>query len=87
MEPCRQRRQRAKLQKVGDRYLACARNTKACIAYFRYARNPRFIFIKLAGTETFVSRCLNQFNFCNRNDVNKPSYIILRNVRLICSKY
>ena len=49
-------RQRAKLQKVGEHYLACVRNTKACIAYFQYARNPRFIFIKLAGTETCVSR-------------------------------
>ena len=43
MEPYRQRRQRAKLQKVGKHYLTCARNTKACIAYFQYARNSRNI--------------------------------------------
>ena len=80
VEPCRQRRRQAKFQKVGNCDLACARNIKACIAYFQYAQIPRIIFVKLAGTETFVSRCFNQFNVCNRNDVNKPSYIILCNV-------
>ena len=82
VEPCCQRRQRAKLQKVGDCYLACARYTKACIAYLQYARIPRLIFVKSAGTQTFMSRCSNQFNVYNRNDVNKLFYIILSNIRL-----